>query len=35
VVQEKNTNIAMADGAIIAGAIIKKHIVLTTICKNR
>ena len=35
VVREKNTNTAMGDEDIIAGAIIKRCLALATLCNNR
>ena len=35
VVLEKNTNTAMVDEDIIAGAIIKRCLALATLCNNR
>ena len=35
VVREKNTNTAMGDEDIIAGAIIKRRLALATLCNNR
>jgi hypothetical protein len=35
VVRVKNTNTAMGDEDIIAGAIIKRRLALATLCNNR